>query len=98
ARAQTNSIANRIVDSKGMSRPVVCIVVTLCVAGFVHADQSIRSLQQALKDQGFYYGTVTGEKSAETTAAVRRYQIRNGLQVTCEIHSATIRFMKCNSQ
>jgi len=80
-----------------MSRPVVCIVVTLCVAGFVHADQSIRSLQQALKDQGFYYGTVTGEKSAETTAAVRRYQIRNGLQVTGEINDETLHALNSTS-
>ena len=49
-----------------MSRALVCIVVTLCAAGLVRADQSIRSLQQTLKEQGFYYGTVTGEKSAET--------------------------------
>jgi peptidoglycan hydrolase-like protein with peptidoglycan-binding domain len=80
-----------------MGRPLVCIVVTLCVAGFVHADQSIRSLQQALKDQGFYYGTVTGEKSAETTAAIRRYQIRNGLQVTGELNDETLRALNSSS-
>jgi peptidoglycan hydrolase-like protein with peptidoglycan-binding domain len=38
-------------------------------------------VQQALKDQGFYYGDVNGEKTADTTAALRRYQIRNGLQI-----------------
>jgi len=42
----------------------------------VRADQTIQSVQQALTEQGFYYGNVTGEKSAETTAAIRRYQIR----------------------
>jgi peptidoglycan hydrolase-like protein with peptidoglycan-binding domain len=47
------------------------LIITLCVAGLVCADQAIRSLQQTLKQQGFYYGTVTGEKSAETTAAIR---------------------------
>jgi len=52
---------------------------------------TIRSLQQTLKDQGFYYGTVTGDKSAETTAAIRRYQIRNGLQVTGELNEETLR-------
>ena len=52
------------------------------------ADQTIRSLQQTLKDQGFYYGAVTGDKSAETTAAIRRYQIRNGLQLTGELNES----------
>jgi peptidoglycan hydrolase-like protein with peptidoglycan-binding domain len=76
---------------------MLCLVVTLCAACFVRADQSIRSLQQTLKDQGFYYGTVTGEKSAETTAAVRRYQIRKGLQVTGEINDETLRVLNSSS-
>ena len=67
------------------------LVVALCLAGLVHADQMIQSVQQALKDQGFYYGNVTGDKSAETIAAIRRYQIRNGLQVTGEINPETLR-------
>jgi len=65
-----------------MKRPLLCLVVMLCAVGSVHADQTIGSLQQTLKERGFYYGTVTGEKNAETTAGIRRYQIRKGLQVT----------------
>jgi peptidoglycan hydrolase-like protein with peptidoglycan-binding domain len=80
-----------------MKRSVLCIVVTLCAAGLVRADQSIRSLQQALKDQGFYYGTVTGDKSAETTSAIRRYQIRSGLQVTGEMNDETLRALNSRS-
>jgi len=63
----------------------------------LRADQTIQSVQQALKDQGFYYGNVSGEKSAETTAAVRRYQIRNGLQVTGEINPETLRSLNVGS-
>lgn len=63
----------------------------------VRADQTIRSLQQALKNQGFYYGAVTGDKSAEMTAAIRRYQIRNGLQVTGEINEETLRSVNPSS-
>jgi peptidoglycan hydrolase-like protein with peptidoglycan-binding domain len=74
-----------------MKRPLLCFVVTLCAVSSVRADQTIRSLQQTLKNQGFYYGAVTGDKSAETTAAIRRYQIRNGLQVTGEINEETLR-------
>jgi peptidoglycan hydrolase-like protein with peptidoglycan-binding domain len=78
-------------------KPLLCLVATLCAAGLVQADQTIRSLQQALKDKGFYYGSVTGEKSAETTAAIRRYQIRNGLQVTGEINDEMLRSLGSSS-
>lgn len=76
---------------------LLCLVVTFCGVNFVQADQTIRSLQQTLKDQGFYYGTVTGDKSAETTAAIRRYQIRNGLQVTGGLNEETLRSVKSSS-
>src|SRR6478736_3785190 len=69
----------------------------LCGVRLLPADQTIRSLQQTLKDQGFYYGTLTGYKSAETTAAIRRYQIRNGLQVTGELNEETLRSVKSSS-
>jgi peptidoglycan hydrolase-like protein with peptidoglycan-binding domain len=74
-----------------MNRSLISSVVAVCVAGLVYADQATRSLQQTLKEQGVYYGTVTGEKSAETTAAIRRYQIRNGLHVTGELNEETLR-------
>lgn len=55
----------------------------------VRADQTIASLQQTLKDQGFYYGEITGTKDADTTAAIRRYQIRNGLKITGDLNAET---------
>jgi peptidoglycan hydrolase-like protein with peptidoglycan-binding domain len=61
------------------------------------ADQMIESVQQALKDQGFYYGEVTGEMNATLTAAIRRYQIRNGLQVNGELNSETLQSLGINS-
>jgi peptidoglycan hydrolase-like protein with peptidoglycan-binding domain len=80
-----------------MKRALLFVVLTLCTVSLVRADHTIRSLQQTLKDQGFYYGTVTGDKSAETTAAIRRYQIRNGLQVTGEFNEETLRSLKSSS-
>jgi len=80
-----------------MKRSLLCFVVTLCAVSLVRADQGIRSLQQTLKDQGFYYGSVTGDKNAETTAAIRRYQIRNGLPVTGEINEETLRSVNPSS-
>jgi peptidoglycan hydrolase-like protein with peptidoglycan-binding domain len=52
-------------------------------------DASIASVQQSLKEQGFYYGEVTGKKDADTSAAIRRYQIRNGLQITGDLNAET---------
>ncbi len=66
------------------------LAALFCLAAFspVMADQAIESIQQKLKDQGFYYGEINGKKDADTTAAIRRYQIRNGLQITGEINAA----------
>jgi peptidoglycan hydrolase-like protein with peptidoglycan-binding domain len=80
-----------------MKRGLLCLVVTLCTVSLVRSDEAVRSLQQILKDRGFYYGVVTGDKSAETTAAIRRYQIRNGLKVTGEINEETLRSVNSNA-
>src|SRR5881296_2668462 len=80
-----------------MKRTIWYSVIALLPVRLVDADQTVQSVQQALKDQGFYYGNVTGDKSAETTAAIRRYQIRNGLQVTGDINSETLRSLNVNS-
>lgn len=63
----------------------------------MRADQMVESVQQALKDQGFYYGEINGEKNANLTAAIRRYQIRNGLQVNGELNSETLQSLGINS-
>src|SRR5262249_26831423 len=97
AGAHESQIASCYAKSPAMKRTLLHFIVALCTAGFVQADQSTRSLQQTLKDEGFYYGTVTGEKSAETTAAIRRYQIRNGLQVTGEINEETLGALNSSS-
>lgn len=54
------------------------------------ADEALRKAQQALHDQGFYYGKVDGAPGDETTQAIRRYQIRNGLAVTGLLNDETI--------
>jgi len=61
------------------------------------ADQMIESVQQALKDQGFYYGEITGQTSSDLTAAIRRYQIRSGLQVNGQLNSETLQSLGINS-
>src|SRR5919109_2496205 len=61
------------------------------------ADQLVESVQQALKDQGFYYGEVSGEMNANLTAAIRRYQIRNGLQVNGDLNDETLQSLGLKS-
>lgn len=75
-------------------RNIVAALVFLVAALLARADQTIESVQQTLKDQGFYYGEITGEKDADTTAAIRRYQIRHGLQITGEINDETLRSLR----
>jgi peptidoglycan DL-endopeptidase LytE len=55
------------------------------------ADDTTRAIQQRLKDQGFYYGEVNGRGGEETSAAIRRYQIRYGLRVTGQLNEETLR-------
>ena len=75
-----------------MQRLVLAFVTLLFVGvGVLRADQITAAVQQVLKEQGFYYGQVTGEKDADTNSAIRRYQIRNGLQITGEIDAETLR-------
>src|SRR5438105_14186077 len=80
-----------------MKRTILYSIIALLFVRLVDADQTVQSVQQALKDQGFYYGNVTGDKSAETTSAIRRYQIRNGLQVTGDTDPETLRSLNVNS-
>jgi peptidoglycan hydrolase-like protein with peptidoglycan-binding domain len=68
----------------------IAILILIAWAAPIHADQTIANAQQVLKDQGFYYGEITGEKNTDTTAAIRRYQIRNGLPITGELNDETL--------
>ncbi len=75
-----------------MKRTCLALVIFLLAGvGGLRADQTTSVVQKALKEQGFYYGDVTGQKNSDTTAAIRRYQIRNGLQITGEIDAETLR-------
>src|SRR3954469_19729016 len=65
------------------------VIILICGASAMYADGSVAEIQQNLKDQGFYYGQINGQKDADTTAAIRRYQIRNGLQITGELNAET---------
>jgi peptidoglycan hydrolase-like protein with peptidoglycan-binding domain len=75
--------------------PMKAIAIVLAVSGLMaihaRADSLTESAQQVLKEQGFYYGDINGKRDADTTAAIRRYQIRNGLKITGDLNPETQR-------
>lgn len=73
-----------------MKKPLSLLLLPLLLVSAAFADDQLRSVQSALKTQGFFYGDVTGQTSPETTAAIRRYQIRNGLEVTGALSKETL--------
>ncbi len=66
------------------------LLLLLLLGVSVHADDRIRDAQTELKTQGFYYGEIDGQVGAEMTAAIRRFQIRNGLEVTGQLNTPTM--------
>jgi len=66
------------------------LLTMLCLATLARADEQTLQVQQALKDQGFYYAAVDGNPGPETDAAVRRFQIRQGLNVTGKLDAQTL--------
>ena len=75
----------------------IAAVIFLGSFMLIRADQLVERVQQVLKDQGFYYGEVTGEMNANVTAAIRRYQIRNGLQVSGQLNAETLQSLGIDS-
>jgi peptidoglycan hydrolase-like protein with peptidoglycan-binding domain len=77
------------IDTTEMNRLLLLLLV-LSISAVARADDQTQAVQQALKDDGFYYGTVDGQPGPETDAAIRRYQIREGLVVTGKLDAPTL--------
>ncbi len=58
--------------------------ITCSLIASVSADDNVRAVQTKLKEDGFYFGEVDGALSSDFSAALTRYQIRNGLQITAD--------------
>jgi len=80
-----------------MKRRIGAATLAIAISQVALADSTVQQAQEALKEQGYYYGQVTGDKNADTTAAIRRFQIRNGLKVTGELNEETLRALDAGS-
>src|ERR1044072_7675788 len=81
-----------------MKRALLLIALNFLLCATAWADKAVESAQQKLKEGGFYYGEINGTKDTETTAAIRRYQIRNGLKITGELDAETLHSLGVNSK
>ena len=82
--------AARIRFPNVINRTLVSILaLVLWAAASTFADDNTRAAQTRLKADGFYFGDVNGVNNSETAAAITRYQIRNGLQISGQLDAAT---------
>ncbi len=81
---------SRASEFTAMKITVSLFALPLLLATAAFADDQLRGVQSELKTQGFFYGDANGQASPETTAAIRRYQIRNGLEVTGALNKETL--------
>ncbi len=72
-------------------------VLGLCLGSVWAADVTVQEVQSRLKARGFYDGSPNGVYDSETSAAVTRYQIRNGLAITGKLDAATLKALKVAS-
>jgi peptidoglycan hydrolase-like protein with peptidoglycan-binding domain len=76
-----------------MKMPPLLLLAATSIILFTRAawaDDEMRNVQTELKNQGFYYGEIDGKLSSETSASIKRYQIRNGLEVTGTLTRQTL--------
>ena len=55
------------------------------------AEENVRAVQSKLADEGCYFGEIDGAYSSDFSAALSRYQIRNGLPITGQLDAETSR-------
>ncbi len=67
------------------------LLLLLLSSAMLRADTLTKNVQTELKELGFFYAEVNGTAGAETTAAIRRFQIRNGYEVTGTLTKETLK-------
>ena len=65
------------------------LAISFSVLASASANDNVRAVQTKLKNDGFFSGEVDGAFSSELSAALTRFQIRRGLQVTGQLDEET---------
>jgi peptidoglycan hydrolase-like protein with peptidoglycan-binding domain len=73
-----------------MKRTALLFLLALALPA-LRADDLTKNVQTELKELGFFYAEVNGNAGPETTAAIRRFQIRNGYEVTGTLTKETLK-------
>jgi peptidoglycan hydrolase-like protein with peptidoglycan-binding domain len=68
---------------------LLAIGIGLSLAALVRAADNVREVQEKLRNDGFYSGEIDGAYSSDLSAALSRYQIRNGLPITGQLDAET---------
>src|SRR4051794_40099267 len=73
-------------------------IAGLVSTGVGHAaeDATVGAAQRELKRQQYYYGEITNQLDDATRSAVRRFQIRRGLNVSGDLDSSTLAVLATN--
>jgi len=74
-----------------MRRFFLLVLAACLFSASAMANENVRAVQTKLKEGGFYFGEVNGEFSSDLSAAVTRFQIRQGLQITGKVDEKTSR-------
>jgi peptidoglycan hydrolase-like protein with peptidoglycan-binding domain len=67
----------------------LALAIGAAVTRPVSADENVRGVQEKLRDGGFYSGEIDGAYSSQLSAALTRYQIRNGLPINGQLDEDT---------
>jgi hypothetical protein len=68
---------------------LLAMAIGLSLTALVRADDNVREVQTKLSDEGFYFGEIDGAYSNDFSAALSRYQIREGLPITGQLDVET---------
>lgn len=68
---------------------LLLLAISFSASGTLSASENVRNVQSKLKEGGFYFGEVDGALSSDLSAALTRYQIRHGLQITGNLNEET---------
>jgi hypothetical protein len=68
---------------------VFTVAIGIAFSRSVSADENVRQVQTKLSDEGLYSGEIDGAYSSDLSAALTRYQVRNGLPITGQLDAET---------